>query len=109
MLTVPAGKVLVREGERGNEFMIISEGEAEVRQGGQTIARIGRGGLVGEMALLEEDGRGRRNATVTTVTNGGHLRRLSEGVPPDHRDRPLGGREGAADGCRAVRLRRDGR
>ena len=69
MLTVPAGKVLVREGERGDEFMIISEGEAEVRQGGRTIAKIGRGGLVGEMALLEADGRGRRNATVTTVTD----------------------------------------
>jgi CRP-like cAMP-binding protein len=69
MLTVPAGKVLVREGERGDEFMIISEGEAEVRQGGRTIARIGRGGLIGEMALLEADGRGRRNATVTTVTD----------------------------------------
>jgi CRP-like cAMP-binding protein len=49
--------------------MIISEGEAEVRQGGKAIARIGRGGLVGEMALLEENGRGRRNATVTTVTD----------------------------------------
>ena len=69
MLTVPAGKVLVREGERGAEFMIISEGEAEVRQGGKAIARIGRGDLVGEMALLEADGRGRRNATVTTVTD----------------------------------------
>ncbi len=69
MLTVPAGKVLVREGGRGDEFMIISEGEAEVRQGGRTIARIGRGALVGEMALLDANGRGRRNATVTTVTD----------------------------------------
>jgi CRP-like cAMP-binding protein len=69
MLRVPAGKVLMREGERGNEFMIIAEGHAEVRQGGRTIATIGRGDLVGEMALLQVDGAGRRNATVTTVTD----------------------------------------
>jgi CRP-like cAMP-binding protein len=69
MLTVPAGKVLVREGELGSEFMIIFEGEAEVSQGGTTIARIGRGDLVGEMALLQANGRGRRNATVTTLTD----------------------------------------
>ena len=69
MLRVPAGKVLMREGQRGNEFMIIAEGHAEVRQGGRTIATIGRGDLVGEMALLQRDGDGRRNATVTTVTD----------------------------------------
>ncbi len=69
MLRVPAGKVLVREGERGNEFMIIAEGVAEVRQGDRTIARIGRGDLVGEMALLERNGHGKRNATVTTLTD----------------------------------------
>jgi CRP-like cAMP-binding protein len=69
MLRVPAGKVLVREGERGNEFMIIAEGRAEVRQGDRIIATIGRGDLVGEMALLQRDGDGRRNATVTTVTD----------------------------------------
>jgi CRP-like cAMP-binding protein len=69
MLKVPAGKVLVREGNRGDEFMIIFEGEAEVSQHGRHIATIGRGDLVGEMALLQPDGRGRRNATVTAVTD----------------------------------------
>ena len=53
----------------GDEFMIIIEGEAEVSQGGRTIATLGRGDLVGEMALLHHDGRGRRNATVTTATD----------------------------------------
>jgi CRP/FNR family cyclic AMP-dependent transcriptional regulator len=70
MLSVPAGKVLVREGDLGNEFMIIAEGEALVSQGGRVIATIGAGDLVGEMALLGERGRGRRNATVTAVTDG---------------------------------------
>lgn len=48
--------------------MIITEGSASVNQGGETIAVLGPGDLVGEMALLEHDGTGRRNATVTTTT-----------------------------------------
>ncbi len=69
MLTVPAGRVLVSEGGLGNEFMVIAEGEAEVSQGGHTIATLGPGDLAGEMALLGERGHARRNATVTAVTD----------------------------------------
>jgi len=64
---VPAGRVLVEEGARGDQFMIISDGEAAVSRRGQTIATLQRGDLVGEMALLEGDGIGRRNATVTVL------------------------------------------
>src|SRR5271170_6169101 len=69
-LKVKAGRVLVREGGLGNEFMIMVNGMAEVTQGGRSIATIGRGDLVGEMALLQPHGRGRRNATVTAITDG---------------------------------------
>jgi CRP/FNR family transcriptional regulator, cyclic AMP receptor protein len=69
MLHVPAGKILVHEDARGDEFMILVEGEAEVTQGGHHLATLGRGDLVGEMALLQEHGRGRRNATVTALTD----------------------------------------
>jgi CRP/FNR family cyclic AMP-dependent transcriptional regulator len=68
-LKVKAGRVLVREGGIGNEFMILVSGMAEVTQGGQSIATIGRGDLVGEMALQQPYGSGRRNATVTAVTD----------------------------------------
>jgi CRP/FNR family transcriptional regulator, cyclic AMP receptor protein len=68
-LKVKAGRVLVREGGLGNEFMIIVNGMAEVTQGGRSIATLGRGDLVGEMALLQPVGSGRRNATVTAVTD----------------------------------------
>ena len=68
-LSVPAGRVLVEEGGRGDQFMVLVEGNASVRQGGQTIATLERGDLVGEMALLQDDGAGRRNATVTAVTD----------------------------------------
>ena len=68
---------------------------AEVTQGGRSIATIGRGDLVGEMALLQPHGSGRRNATVTAVTDAEIYAGSAERVPPDHRGRPVGGREGA--------------
>ncbi len=68
-LDVPAGRVLVHEGDLGNEFMILLKGEAVVSQGGRPIATLGRGDLVGEMALLQGRGQGRRNATVTALTD----------------------------------------
>jgi CRP-like cAMP-binding protein len=68
-LKIKAGRVLVREGGFGNEFMIMVSGMAEVTQAGDSIATIGRGDLVGEMAILQPLGSGRRNATVTAVTD----------------------------------------
>jgi CRP/FNR family cyclic AMP-dependent transcriptional regulator len=68
-LKVKAGRVLVREGGIGNEFMIMVSGTAEVTQGGEHVATIGRGALVGEMAILQPFGTGRRNATVTALTD----------------------------------------
>lgn len=68
-LSVAAGRVLVREGGRGDQFMVLVEGSATVSQGGQTIATLERGDLVGEMALLQDVGSGRRNATVTASTD----------------------------------------
>jgi CRP-like cAMP-binding protein len=68
-LSVAAGRVLVREGTPGDQFMVLVEGNATVSQGGETIATLERGDLVGEMALLQPDGAGRRNATVTASTD----------------------------------------
>jgi CRP-like cAMP-binding protein len=61
----PAGTVLCKEGERGREFFVIIEGEAEVRRGGKHLAMIGSGEFFGEIALLE---RVVRTATVTATT-----------------------------------------
>ena len=68
-LSVAAGRVLVKEGTRGDQFMVLVEGNATVSQGGQTIATLDRGDLVGEMALLADNGAGLRNATVTASTD----------------------------------------
>ena len=64
-LDLRAGKVLIREGERGREFFVIVKGEVEVRRKGRKLATLGPGNFVGEMALLSKIP---RTATVTAVT-----------------------------------------
>ncbi|MFM8305171.1 MAG: cyclic nucleotide-binding domain-containing protein [Actinomycetota bacterium] len=63
---VPAGQVVVREGDPGSEFYIIASGTARVTVGDdRAVADVGAGSFFGEMALL--DG-GERVATVTAAT-----------------------------------------
>jgi CRP-like cAMP-binding protein len=64
-LQVEAGRVLIREGEVGREFLVIVDGTAAVRIDGRLVARLGPGDFVGEMALLE---RRCRTATVVAET-----------------------------------------
>lgn len=59
MVTVSAGKHVIREGEEGAEAYIVARGELEVRreageddEGPVTLARLTNGALFGEMALL---------------------------------------------------------
>jgi CRP-like cAMP-binding protein len=64
-IDLPAGKVLAQEGEPGHEFVVILEGEVEIRKGDEVIATRGAGSYVGEIALLE---RRPRTATVVATT-----------------------------------------
>ena len=64
-LEVPAGKVLCREGETGQEFFVIVEGKTDVTSKGKRVATRGDGDFVGEIALLEDT---KRTATVTAQT-----------------------------------------
>ncbi|MEY2476708.1 MAG: protein lysine acetyltransferase [Actinomycetota bacterium] len=62
LVQLAPGETLMREGEEGDCFLLITEGEASVTRAGATIGAVGRGSIVGEQALL----RGQpRNATVT--------------------------------------------
>ena len=64
-LEVPAGKVLCKEGETGQEFFVIVTGKTEVSRKGRHVAARGGGDFVGEIALLEDT---KRTATVTATT-----------------------------------------
>lgn len=62
-MEVPAGRVLMREGESGSEMFIIASGHVRVDHDGETLAELGPGDWLGEMAILSE---GTRTATATT-------------------------------------------
>jgi CRP-like cAMP-binding protein len=65
-LDLPAGRDLTKEGAAGHEFVVLAEGNAEVRQNGKTINRLSSGDFLGELALVT----GRpRTATVTTTSD----------------------------------------
>jgi putative ABC transport system ATP-binding protein len=56
-----AGDTVIREGEPGEEFFLISDGEVDVTRADHEVARLGRGEFFGEVALISGEP---RNATV---------------------------------------------
>lgn len=63
---VQAGADIVVQGDEGDAFFLLLDGEARVRRNGRTIARLGPGDHFGELALLSP---GPRNATVTATAD----------------------------------------
>lgn len=62
---IPAGTVITREGEAGDEFLVLTRGTAEVTKDGAAIRSLGPGDFLGEISLI--DG-GPRTATVRATT-----------------------------------------
>ena len=65
-LRVDAGTVIVREGDAGDRFYIVAEGEIEVTQDEVQISELAAGDYFGEIALLRDMP---RTATVKARTN----------------------------------------
>jgi putative ABC transport system ATP-binding protein len=59
-----AGETIIREGEPGEEFFLISEGEVDVIRADHDVARLGPGDFFGEVALISGEP---RNATVVAI------------------------------------------
>lgn len=67
-LSVKAGEEIIKEGETGDYFYVISEGQAQVKNvTGQVNVKLDVGQYFGEEALVADTP---RNATVTMLTNG---------------------------------------
>ena len=79
------GAVLMDQGDVGTECFFVISGQAEVLSGGQHIAGIGPGSIVGEMALV---GHRPRNASVVAESpmrllafNIVHFKKLLDEMP----------------------------
>jgi CRP-like cAMP-binding protein len=59
------GQILMKEGDYSTELIAIEEGTADVIRGGEKIASLKQGDLIGEMGLLEREP---RNADVIATS-----------------------------------------
>jgi CRP/FNR family cyclic AMP-dependent transcriptional regulator len=64
--SVPAGRVLMRQGTVDRELLVLVDGEVTVARDGETIAVRGSGDFIGELALVTHRP---RSATVTAATD----------------------------------------
>jgi CRP/FNR family transcriptional regulator, cyclic AMP receptor protein len=66
VVAIPAGTEVMREGEHGDAFFVVLDGEAAVEAAGRRVGTLGPGDHMGELALLDP---APRNATVTASTD----------------------------------------
>lgn len=63
-LELAEGATLIREGERGREFLVIVGGTVRVTRNGRKLRDLGAGDFIGEVALVSDVP---RTATVTST------------------------------------------
>ncbi len=64
-LDLAEGATLIREGERGREFLVVVNGTVSVTKRGKKVRDLGSGDFIGEIALVSDVP---RTATVTATS-----------------------------------------
>jgi CRP/FNR family transcriptional regulator, cyclic AMP receptor protein len=65
-VVMPAGSLIVDQGQTGREAFVLMSGTATVRRNGKKVATIQPGAVIGELSLLDH---GPRTATVVADTD----------------------------------------
>jgi CRP/FNR family cyclic AMP-dependent transcriptional regulator len=65
-VSMPAGSLLIDQGQMGREAFVVLDGSIAVKRNGKKVATLGSGSIVGELSLLDH---GPRTATVTCETD----------------------------------------
>lgn len=65
-VAMPAGSLIVDQGQTGREAFVVLSGAVQVRRNGKKVATLGPGAIVGELSLLDH---GPRTATVVCETD----------------------------------------
>lgn len=65
LVTVPQGWSLIWEATPADKAYVVLSGEVDIRRGGEVLARLGAGDVVGEVAIVEHR---LRTATVVAAT-----------------------------------------
>ena len=66
LVAVPAGALIIREGDDGNQMYVVMKGELVISLKNKILATAGPGEIVGEMAMINAD---IRSASVTAKSN----------------------------------------
>jgi len=75
VVTLSPGQVLFKKGEKGDQLYIVKSGEVAISDGNHVFETLSAGGILGEMALVDEQP---RSATAHAVTE-------AEVIPIDQR------------------------
>jgi CRP-like cAMP-binding protein len=66
VVELPAGQVIMTQGQQGREAFVVLDGTVTVTRNGRKVAELGEGMILGELSLLDH---GPRTATATCSTD----------------------------------------